>query len=282
MDLNVLLSSQWVIFLVVLIAVVIAIIFLTSFERKLNRKIVGIISGKRFFEDKLKELKTKSGNPQSFLVALDALARDFFSLKFGANRDAKYSELISFFKERKNVGAAEFCERMQNELYAGECLSSENLDFLFDNLEFLFREEEKINRLGEIAHKKMMHEQEEKKVRETERKNVGDAGVNKGVVKYLAEGLRRGFSLNLLKKKLLENNFSEQEINAAVEHLNLHLEEKPNEVIETPSFEEKKTARTKTYDKEPESHKQIRSLDDKSRIKERLLAKGRLGEGGLD
>ncbi len=40
--------------------------------------------------------------------------------------------------------------------------------------------------------------------------------VNQNVVNYLREGTRRGFSLNLLKQKLLERGFSEGDVNEAV------------------------------------------------------------------
>lgn len=285
MAINVSLTSPGVIFFVVLIVIVAAIIFLTSFERKLKRKITGRMSGKNFFDDKLKALRKKEGEPQEFLIELDALARDFFSIKFGVDRESKYSELISFFRERKNTGAAEFCERIQEEFYAGENLSKDSLNFLFENLEFLIMEEKKLGNKKEVAREQTVRAEEEKEVDDKEKERVEKKGVDKGIVKYLSEGSQRGFSLNLLRKKLVENGFSEHEINKAIEHLNLHLEEKPKEVpevLDIPVIARKRNVKIKTYDREPKSHKRIGSLDDFTRIKAKLKERGRLGSDGLD
>jgi len=44
--------------------------------------------------------------------------------------------------------------------------------------------------------------------------------VNQDVVKYLVEGKRRGFSINLLKSKLLEGGFQESDVDEAINYLN--------------------------------------------------------------
>jgi len=50
--------------------------------------------------------------------------------------------------------------------------------------------------------------------------------VNKDIINYLREGKRRGFSIQLLKKKLLEGGFNERAVNEAIAVV-----EKP---VETP------------------------------------------------
>lgn len=44
--------------------------------------------------------------------------------------------------------------------------------------------------------------------------------INLDLVKYLSEGKRRGFSINLLKSKLLEAGFKETDVNEAIDYLN--------------------------------------------------------------
>ena len=83
--------------------------------------------------------------------------------------------------------------------------------------------------------------------------------VNFDLVKYLAKGKRRGFSVNLLKTKLLQSGFQENDIDEAINYLNKKTDKEFSEQEETaekkvqPTIEEKSAQPTTQLSTEQKS-----------------------------
>lgn len=253
-----LLLSPWALFFGILILVVLAIIGLTIVERKLNRKVLKKKEETTFYQKKLAMIKSEENSPKEFLISLDALARDFFAQRFGIDRNAKYSNLIEEFKQQENTSAMRFCQRIQETFYAGEHLEPSELDLLARNLEHMIGEG-----ITPVVKK-------EKK----ETKNI-EKPINKTIVKYLAEGTKRGFSVPVLKQKLLESGFNENDVDRAVEHLNLHLEEE-EETFEPRESEiiQEKVNTGEALPNKGEDNPKIKSVDDMDRLRKKIRSRG--------
>lgn len=284
MNLNFFLSP-WTVFFVALIIIIVMLIFLTLLERKLKKRISIKREEQSIFQKKLNALKSADTEPNKFLVEIDELARDFLSQHYKVDRTAKYSELAKLFKKQGNIGAAQFCERIQESFYSGEQPTKEKLEFLSRNLEFLIVEHNKIKETEGSLEKEKRAPSEE---------------LDKRIVKYLSEGLQRGFELELLRSKLLGAGFKKPEIQTAEEHLNLHLEKKDevNEWRGLQKTQEKKLpvkvkkVRTKakqdvleseseithseTKTMSPDNERFINSLDNLERIKGKISEKAEI------
>ncbi len=144
MALNIsILLMPWPVFLGALVLVITAIIILSVVERALHRRIIQKKEEEdTYFLRRLGTVKTFRNNPLTFLSSMNDLAREFFEEEFQIT-GARYSELITMFKSEKNEEAIKFCETMQETLYSGEKLTDEKLDFLFEQLSFLIRKQER-------------------------------------------------------------------------------------------------------------------------------------------
>ncbi len=77
---------------------------------------------------------------------------------------------------------------------------------------------------------------------------VSKSMVNQKVVDYLCEGMRRGFSLNLLKQKLLERGFSESDVNEAVAASVLESQDKREMLVPQQQQSEQRVIVKKTFE----------------------------------
>lgn len=234
MALNIsILLVPWPIFLTALILIVAAIIVLTVLEKRLKRSVIVKKEEEvTYFERKLLASKALSGDSSKFLTSLDLLAREFFETELKTT-GVRYSDLIERFNESKNGAAVKFCEVMQEALYSGEKLSKETLNFLVEKLEFLIKENEKEKlrisqmefqkkRVEEISKQKesqMVPQKVVQPVAEVKKVETEDE-VQKNLVNYLAEGIKRGFEIPALRAKLLEGGFTEEHVDSAIEQFN--------------------------------------------------------------
>jgi hypothetical protein len=268
MDLNVFLSP-WTLFFAALIVVIVLLIVLTLFERRLKKRVTLKKEEQSIFHKKLASLDYPNQTPREFLIAIDALARDFLSQHHAIDRNAKYSELAHTFKKEGNIHVAQFCSKMQEVLYSGEEVSKEKLTALAKNLEFIINVEtqtaKKEKTQAQKPHFSFFNKQ---KTPELDKRIVG----------YLVEGLKRGFSLDLLRKKLLDAGFTKQEIELAENHLNLNIKKAAEEhlVLDKPTImqqqiEAKEEPKQELRPLEEKDHIFIKSLDNLDRIKGRIL-----------
>ncbi len=261
MDLNFFLSP-WTIFFVALIVIIVMLIFLTLLERKLKKRITIRKEEQSIFQKKLDSLKSLKNDSHQFLVAIDELARDFFSRYYKADRDLKYSELVKVFRKQGNIGAVQFCERIQESFYSGDTPSKEKLEFLVNNLEFLITEHNKLAKQEKSAGT----------IQES-----ASVELDKRVTEYLNKGLRRGFKLELLRQKLLEAGFKKSEIEFAEEHLNLHIKNEPEEIKEVAPKKIESPEKISPPQEKIAAHKKdssfVKSLDNLERIKGKISEK---------
>ncbi|MBU0760263.1 MAG: hypothetical protein KJ600_00515 [Nanoarchaeota archaeon] len=144
MALNIsILLLPWPIFLTVLILIVSAIIVLTLVKRKLDGEVIlKREEEETYFQRKLQSVLALRENPSKFLIAIDDVAREFFGDKFDIS-GVRYSDILEQMKQEDNGAAVKFCEVMQEVLYSGTELRRERIDFLFEKLQYLFRETQK-------------------------------------------------------------------------------------------------------------------------------------------
>ena len=214
------------------------------------------------FQKKLESLSSLEKDPKQFLFAIDAISRDFLSQYYKINRSAKYSDLVHEFRKQGNLPAAQFCHKIQEVMYAGENPTESKLNSLKENLEFLIKEKSSI---------KSSQPQESEKRNIFKLKKAPE--LDKRLVNYLSEGLKRGFKIELLRKKLLEAKFTTEEINLAEEHLNRDkpqqsLMPEPIQKQEKIFLEDKKTPKLPKKDSSL-----IKSLDNLERIKDKIERK---------
>jgi len=260
----------WPVFFVALILIVAAIIALTVIERVLHRKVVlKKEEADTYFRRRLEEVKSLRGNPLKFVAGMDDVAREFFRQEYQVT-NARYSDLVGKFRKEGDGGTVKFCEIMQEALYSGEGISKDMLSFLFNRLSYLIREREKVRikefrpmpvaTVKSVQEKKVvkeavMQEVKEKKVEVGPAKPITRAepvkptmrtvpaksivtrkpgpDVNRNVLKYLNEGLKRGFNIDSLTEKLLMAGFSQNNIEIAIRHVNVPIR---REVIAKPKL----------------------------------------------
>jgi len=202
---NSLFWAPWPIFLGALVLVVSVIIVLVIVERKMRKKVkLKREEESTYFQRKLESAKNLRGNPERFLNAMDRLAKEFFEKEFQIQERLRYVELIELLKKKNEKKAVVFCEKMQEALYSGMKLDDNHLRFLFETLGSLIREKEA---------ESLKKEEMEKIAEKTEEKTVAE------ITKYLTVGRERGFEISALKKKLLENDYKEADINRVIERL---------------------------------------------------------------
>ncbi len=264
MDLNVILSP-WTLFFVALIVIIVMIIFLTLLERKLRKRVSLKREEQLIFQKKLSSLKEQGRNPRDLLVSVDALARDFFSQHYKVDRNAKYSELAKEFRKKGNIAASQFCEKIQETLYAGDSPTSERMSFLVSNLEFLINEQSKVSKLEKVQAKMA-----DVKILSKPK----DFAPDKRVISYLAEGVRRGFKIDLLRDKLFSAGFTKQEVEAAENYLNLNRKEPESyEIKSYPANQKEEDSLSPVAQAIQNDSEFIKSLDNLERIKSKISDK---------
>lgn len=250
MALNIsLLLMPWPIFLAALILIIVAIIFLSVIERRLHKKV--IIKKEEedtYFLRKLETARNLKEDSGKFLSAIDALAREFFEDESETN-DARYSVLIEKLDKKGDKKGAKFCEEMQEALYSGEEVSKEKLDLLFEKLSCIIKEREKTVKIKnepspvqpmptvqtvqpvKVGVVKQLPKREISAeiiaVKEIEKKEVIEkpTEININILKYLNEGMKRGFEVSSLKEKLLGGGFAKREIDRVIAYLAIKTKE---------------------------------------------------------
>lgn len=139
--------------LIILIPIIILVlIILIILEKRLRNKIRENDRNK-FYLSKISEIDRS--DPKKILGSIDKIARNFFEEAFKIKKSAGYSELKNYFYEQKNARVAEFCELMNNLLYAQEKDNNKiqkliNLLTEIAETNQIVSEEEQILRKGEI------------------------------------------------------------------------------------------------------------------------------------
>ncbi|MBI2452391.1 hypothetical protein HYV50_04935 [Candidatus Pacearchaeota archaeon] len=289
------------IFLGALIVVLIAIITLTMIERKLSKRI-GLKKEEQenFFKIQIEYIKNIQ-HPQQFLFSLDDLARQFFTEKFGIEKQMKYSDMIEKLQDKR---AVEFCERMQEALYSGETLDRDKLNYLLENIESMIEEEEKkkeaikpkieipqrAEQKGELNYDIVRYLVEGKKlgvktellIEKLIKKGLNkdeiiravdyvnsikkEPSVNFSILRYLDEGRRKGIGIELLKEKLIDGGFDKNEVEKAIQYLG---------VVELKTENTGEQEKTNEIEKYSEHHRFIGGVDNLERVKRKIATKRR-------
>lgn len=293
------------IFLTALVLVVAAIVVLTIVEVRVRKRARAKKEMQEtYYQRKLSATIALQSDPESFLISLDKVAREFFSEELGMQRTGKYSELIRGLNQKQKLAEQAFCQRMQEALYSGETLDQRHLLSLFDELKsFIARKE------GRVVGGGKRHSQEP--VQKTNQ-SPEEQKLNQTILKYMREGRRRGFTTEALKARLLSSGFKEMEIKEVIDCLDgsgkLSDEKKklPHptekriltrfssskekdyhvikegvgekdelgraEIIEIVPYKSEEVPKKKVNypEKEPESYKKIGSLDDLDRVKKKI------------
>jgi hypothetical protein len=302
MALNIsLLLVPWPIFLMALILIVAAIIVLTIIEVKLGKQAkTKKNSEETYYQRKLSTVLALSSDPNGFLIALDKVVREFFSEMMGKNTTARYAELIDYLKQTQKNREADFCQEMQEVLYAGEKIDHNILNELYSKMKYFVTQKEKVELMRQVGQQRSQQ--------------VKQSDVNEHILRYVKEGKERGFEMNYLRQKLVEEGLDEAEIDKVLTHLDdkekervkvqtekqvltnffnpknkdleiikKSVEEKDDmsngEIIEIVPYREEKpetkeenvVEKKVVYPKsEPEGHKRIENFDNLDRIREKI------------
>ncbi|MFH1802463.1 MAG: hypothetical protein ABH864_03350 [archaeon] len=311
MALNVsLLDLPWPVYLSALILVVAAIIVLTAVEMRLGKRAKAKKEYEEtYYQKKLSAVMALKSDPNAFLISLDKVAREFFSEALGLQSMARYSELVDKLGKAQKVESAKFCSDMQEALYSGEVIDQAILFSLYERLKsFVLRKDR-----NDAQNKKQVEEIMNVQSAESA---VNEMPLNQNILKYVAEGKRRGFEAGALKEKLLSAGFDEHEVERVLAHLarkDSVVTEKPRmsintekriltsffnpknkdlevikkgieekdelgraEIIEIVPYEREVPRKKKAVEypkEEPESYRQIGSLDNLDRVKEKIKSR---------
>ena len=287
------------IFLAALVLIVSAIIVLTVVEIKLGKKAkVKKEYEETYYQRKLSATAALQSDPNGFVISLDKVAREFFSEELGLNAMGKYAQLIESLNKKQMLKEAAFCQKMQEALYSGENLDRNLLQSLILEMRFFILKKEK----REIKEAKI-----QVAVKQSRAQN-SQVELNANILRHMKEGLRRGFEISELRKKLLASEFDEVEITKVENYLSKDLnkpamqtntekriltnffnpkskdleiikrsvEEKDEigraEIIEIIPYKKEVLSRkeVKYPEEEPNSYKKIGSLDNLERIKKKI------------
>jgi len=309
-----LLLNPWVIFFGALIVVTVAIVALTVVERRMNRKLsIRKAEDESFFQRQARYLNRMKNNPQQFILSLDRVAREFLKEKYQIDKSKKYSDLIEIFRKSGNRKAMQFCEEMQESIYGGVDLTAEKLDTMLVIFEALLTAQ--LNR--ERKEREIIENSKSffSKIPSKFDSMLGKSGLpDDNIFNFISEGLKRGFTIDVLRRRLLAQGFKEKEISQAIEQERVS-RETARKKIGTPVDEKKRrkqpfiiytskssSARSssalelasgrdlsadeygtvpyekekvekktvKVHKSEPKSQKNVRSLDDLDRVKEKI------------
>jgi hypothetical protein len=210
------------IFLAALVLMVVAIVVLTVVEIKMGRK----AKAKKEFEEtyyqrKLSAAAALQSDQNGFLISLDKVAREFFSEEAGLSFVGKYSQLIEVFNKKQMFNEATFCQKMQEALYSGEKMDQNFLYSLHSEMKgFVLRKEKR-----EMKEGKSVQGVITPAVVQTVQLQREE--LNPNILRYMKEGLIRGFNASELREKLVAKGFDEAEIIKVEKHLG----QKANEPI---------------------------------------------------
>ena len=289
------------VFLVALVLILAVIVALTFVEVRLAKKAKAKKEYEEtYYQKKLSAIAALTADQNSFLISLDKVAREFFSEEVGMKTMGKYTQLIDELRKRNLVREVAFCQRMQEALYSGEKFNQSFMQRLLSEMrDFVLKREKRV--LVEVRAEKAA-------VQQTLPARDASLEVNENILRYVYEGRKRGFEFGDLKKKLLEAGFDEVEIDKVeryliqkvekqkmpasvekriltnflnpqkgdIEIIKRGVEEKDElgkaEIIEIVPYKKEVVAKQKVnYPKvEPDSYKQIGSLDNLDRIKSKI------------
>ncbi len=286
------------IFLAALVLMVIAIVVLTFVEIKLGKK----AKAKKDYEEtyyqrKLSAVAALQSDSNGFVIALDKVVREFFSEEIGMRSMGKYAQLIEELNRKQRFKESAFCQKMQEALYSGEKLDQRVLQSLHSEMMFFVLRKER----REIKQAMVQGAPQQATSQNKEE-------LNPNILRYMKEGLERGFEMSELRNKLLASGFDEMEVvrverllngtvneirmqentekriltnffnpkNKDLEIIKKGVEEKDEigraEIIEIVPYkkEELPKREIKYPEEEPETYKQIGSLDDLERVKRKI------------
>lgn len=300
MALNVsLLELPWPVYVLAFVLVAAAIAALTIIEIRLGRKVKARKEYEEtYYQSRLSTVMALKSDPDAFLIALDKVVREFFSESLGLQKMARYSELVSKLEQAQRMKSAAFCREMEEALYSGEKIGSEDLLKLYSGLKtFVLQKEKHV-----VASRAPQRPPQ-----------VSEESVNANILKYVVEGRKRGFNFDSLNEKLVTAGFDKGEIARVISRVKQKealRNEKPRipantekailtnffnpkskdldlikqgiedkdelgraEIIEIVPYKKEEIAKKKTVkypEKEPRSYGQIGSLDDLDRVKEKI------------
>ncbi len=284
------LFSQWFILLFVAVVLLAFILFLSVKQKKLNKELSTRKGEINEFQVKIESLRDLQKKPKEFMDRLEFLSREYVSKKFGLNANVKFSDMLEFFRTRKNKPALDYFETLEQALFSGEPVDLFTIKSLMMKFEFLVKSS------GNLREAKIIEEEENRLIQKREEEKI--LPLNKlperdpRVRSYLIEGKKRGFSFNILKQKLLHSGFEESEINYEIEKmleenkvLNVRqspdlskvetiLIEKslnPKKIEIVPYVSEKIEKKAVSYpSQETDKYRRIRSFDDLERIENKI------------
>ncbi|MEK6800545.1 MAG: hypothetical protein AABY05_01300 [Nanoarchaeota archaeon] len=299
-----LLFAPWFILLVVAVVLLVVIVILSSYKSRLKKELFIKKEEEVSLKSKISSLDSLKDKPLVFLNTLDSIAREFFSKKFQLNKDLKYSEYIKFFRVKKYKSAIEFCGKMQEALYSGDNIDKNKLLLIKNKFEYFVKSSLEHN-LSEPPKPEVNEDKKE----QAPVQNIPikeDKSLNLEIVKYFREGRKRRFGFNILKGKLLQGGFKEEEINKALDfvisqedisrsgkaEVETNIRYAPTSlIVESPEQfakekekervlkevpykqEEIKIKKTDYPKKEPEHYKLIENIDNLDRLESKLKEK---------
>lgn len=271
--------SPWIIFGITSIVVVTVIVVLTLVEKFLDRKIRRKTEEEQsFFREKIDYLKSEESKPEQFLVDLNQIVLEVFKEALELPNDTTYDEAIRLFRERGNIKAVRFANKIQTFLYSGEKIDNAKLDSLLRELTDLINDFMKIeqkkkaesnaegfeNRSEKFLDKTTSLKEEYNKIERV--KDSPEEEIN--VLRRSVSGEEKEVS----KRKSDESEANEEKSERIEKEVPLEVREKEFRVVPVQK-EEVQHRKVMLSKKDSRKYLEVGSLDDLARIKEKIRIK---------
>jgi hypothetical protein len=98
-----------------------------------NEKRDDILESPTTYINEVLKIKNAVQQPETKLELLNILIKDYFRKKYHVRKNAGYSEMIEIFLEKKRPHLSTFCHDMVIDLYSGEKITENKINFILEN-----------------------------------------------------------------------------------------------------------------------------------------------------
>lgn len=264
-----LILNPWFTFSVLFGIIILLIIILTVIEIRFKRRVKSALEGETIYKQKISELRNLKGEPDKVLNQVDRIARSFFKEVFNMNTNMEYAEMSEKFKQKNKMEISGFCRQMLEALYSGQA-DRERVKGVIQKLSKIILKEEKEfiqKNFGFIKNKEdgKLQNLEKSILQKIEKVNIPLLKRQEETPKEIPQ--------EEIKPIIQNSNEKKQEIKVTEVQKQEGVEEEPEPEIPRivePKKEKVSYRKTKAKKEEPETYKQIMSIDDLDRIKSKI------------
>ncbi len=136
-----LLTPKLTLLIVLAFSLILLVTILIIVNKRLKKQVITkekYIEKEETLREEIESLKLTEKHSKELLNALNILTKKFLKETFKIKKNLDYSELVSFFNEKKRYEVASLCQQMLELLYAEEEPEKEKVEKLIRDLEFIF------------------------------------------------------------------------------------------------------------------------------------------------